>query len=172
MTCEGIQTCSQFTPAAVKLTATFDDARKHGFYAPSDKVEWNLDKYSFITIPKAVADLLDIFRHHEGTAIGTRLYNLAMKLNDFYVKEMCAILKSEHDRIISEYDRKVSEIIENFKEMFMHDYDEKYFDDIKFQEEIKQNYLDEVAFDLITDYEIFLEATECYSFILAHRVYE
>lgn len=171
MTCKSVQTLSQFTPAAVKLAATFDDARKHGTYSPSDIVEWNIDKYTYITIPKAVADLLDIWRHHEGTLIAHRLYELVMKVNDLHVKQMCHIMKTEHDRIISDYDTKVSEIIENFEEMFMHDFDGKYLDDIEFQEEIKQEYLDEVAFDLIVEYETLLEAHKCYSFMLSQRIY-
>ena len=171
MNCEGIQACSQLTPAAADIAARLIPGMSQSIYDSmtgswrhESNIYSNYDNIEFSAIAgrmvsKPVRDLLRLQSSFHGW-IETKLAALVERVEK-HLKGHSGydyIHKAEHDRIILQFYRDLDELNENFEDMFKHDYDGKYLDDKEFKEEIREQYREEIGHKFIIEYEVLLDA--------------
>lgn len=173
MTCEGIQACSQLTPAAVKLAAKLEPCVPESSY-DSMTGSWkcfsnvytkdnhlvNHHENDEVLVSKPVADLLAIEHELHGYT-KTQMERLIDRLTKFLLNGYCIHIQ-EHKRILEKYHQDLHEVIDNFDEAFHDEFEGKYDDDDDFKDEIFNEHCDEVVHELIIDYEVLLDAEEIF----------
>lgn len=116
-------------------------------------------------VQTAIAELMELQDHYQfNENIKNQFTLLIERIEKHTSKQSCYahIHKLEHDRLIAKHDAEVEDLINNFEEIFKHDYEGEYEDDIEFKEEIKEHYLEEIAYTLISDYKILLDDEELF----------
>lgn len=115
----------------------------------------------FKLLPVPLADLTDLCNACSGWT-RTKLTELIDNVTRFLNTPLHYIHKAEHDRIMTKFDQDLEELNKNFDEMFIHDFEGKYLNDIEFKQEIENEYFRQIVFDLINDYKTLLAAEELF----------
>ena len=172
--CSSVQTTLPKSSAAQKLAARFPPVISKSVYS-SKTNSWSNESniYTIIRpirpfsgdglepLPIPLADLTKVRRMCQGW-IKTKLTDLIDNVNKFLNDPSHYIHQVEHDRIMTKFNQNLEELNKNFDEMFNHDFEGQYLDDTEFKQEIKEEYLNEIIGDLITDYQTLIDAEEIF----------
>lgn len=164
--CSSVQTTLPKSSAAKELAARLSPVFSHDH----EKKPTMLTKQTplkpivainFTLLPVPLADLTEL-RNASSGWIRTKLNELINKVDKFLNDPSHYIHADEHDRIMTKFNQDCQELDDNFIEMFNHDFEGKYQNDIEFKQEIKEEYYHEIVNDLINDYQTLLDAEKMF----------
>lgn len=161
-----VQTTSSKSSAAQELAARLIPVFSHAHDKKTTKYTniaplKPIVAIDFTLLPVPLADLIELRNACSGW-LRTKLTELIDNVNKFLNDPSHYIHADEHERIMTKFDQDCQELDDNFEEMFYHDFEGKYQNDIEFKQEIKQEYYREIVGDLITDYQTLIDAEEMF----------